>query len=59
MGSYFTRGAQVKGEQEAEYREVVEAARAKAAEALEKTRIPKGMSKYVRDYIDSITPERQ
>ena len=37
----------------------MEAARQRATEALDKTRIPKGMSRYVRDYIDSITPERQ
>ena len=59
VGSYFTRGTQVKGESKAEYEEVMEAEAAKASEALEKTRIPRGMKDYVKGYIDSITPERQ
>jgi hypothetical protein len=59
VGAYFTRGAQIKGESKAEYQEVMQAAKAKAEEALEKTRIPKGMAEYVKGYIDSITPERQ
>jgi hypothetical protein len=59
VGSYFTRGAQVRGESEAEWEEVARAAEAQAAEALDKTRIPRRMADYVRDYIDSITPERQ
>ncbi|MBX3470387.1 MAG: hypothetical protein KF878_26265 [Planctomycetes bacterium] len=59
VGSYFTRGAQVRGESEAEWAEVARAAEAQAAEALEKTRIPRRMADYVRGYIDSITPERQ
>lgn len=58
VGSYFTRGNQVKGESQAEYEEVMEAAKVRASEALEKTRIPRKMADYVRDYIDSITPER-
>jgi len=59
VGSYFTRGAQVKGESEAEYTEVMRANATKSAEALDKTRIPSGMREYVKQYIDSITPERQ
>lgn len=59
VGSYLTRGTQVKGESQAEYQEVVEAAAAKASEALDKTRIPRRLADQVRDYIDSITPERQ
>lgn len=59
VGSYMTRGAQVKGESQAEYQEAVEQAKQHAAEALDKTRIPRRMADYVRDYIDSITPERQ
>ena len=37
----------------------VEAAQAKASEALDKTRIPREMAEYVKGYIDSLTPERQ
>ena len=59
VGSYFTRGAQVKGEAEVELREVMEAAQERAAEALDKTRIPRRMADYVRDYMDSLTPERR
>ena len=59
MGSYFTKGAQIKGKSQAEYEEVMRANKAKAAKALEKTRIPKRMAEYVKGYIDSITPERQ
>jgi hypothetical protein len=59
VGSYLTRGTQVKGESQAEYQEVVGAAAAKASEALDKTRIPRRLADQVRDYIDSITPERQ
>ena len=50
---------QIKGESSAEYREVIQSAKAKTAEALEKTRIPKDMADYVREYIDSLTPDRQ
>jgi len=59
VGSYFTEGGQVRGESQAEYEEVAGAAADRAAEALEKTRVPREMADYVRDYIDSITPERQ
>ena len=59
VGAYFTRGAQVKGESKAEYQEVIRAAKAQAAEVIEHERIPKGYEKLVKDYIDSITPERQ
>ena len=59
VGSYFTKGAQIKGKSQAEYEEVMRANKAKAAKALEKTRIPKRMAEYVKGYIDSITPERQ
>jgi hypothetical protein len=59
VGSYFSHGDQVRGESEAEYREVVESAQQSAAEAMEKTRIPGRLREYVRDYIDSLTPERR
>jgi len=59
VGSYFTRGAQVKGKSDAEFEEVTRAARAKAAKALQKTRIPKRMAEYVKGYMESLTPERQ
>jgi len=39
--------------------EVQEAAKAQAAQAMEKTKIPRKMSEYVQDYIDSLNPERQ
>ncbi|MBL4845191.1 MAG: hypothetical protein JKY65_06680 [Planctomycetes bacterium] len=59
VGSYFTKGAQIKGKSKAEFEKVMRANKVKAAKALEKTRIPKRMAEYVRDYIDSVTPERQ
>ena len=59
VGSYFSKGAQIKGKSTAEFEEVMKANKAKAAKALEKTRIPKRMAEYVKDYIDSVTPERQ
>ncbi|MEZ6184271.1 MAG: hypothetical protein R3F62_04570 [Planctomycetota bacterium] len=59
VGSYFRRGDQVEGEAQAEFVEVQEAAKAQAAQALEKTKIPRKMADYVQDYIDSLNPDRQ
>jgi hypothetical protein len=59
VGSFFTRGAQVKGRSKAEYNEVTRAAKQRAAKALQKTRIPKRMAEYVKGYMESLTPERQ
>jgi len=59
VGSYFTKGAQIKGKSKAEFEKVMRANKVKASKALEKTRIPKRMQEYVKGYIDSVTPERQ
>jgi hypothetical protein len=60
VGSFFTKdGAPVKGKSSAEWAEVTNAAKEKETEALDKTRIPKGLKNYVRDYFDSLTPERK
>ncbi|MCA8924170.1 MAG: hypothetical protein KDD82_20340 [Planctomycetes bacterium] len=59
VGSYFRQGDQVKGDAQAEFVEVQEAAKAQAAQAMEKTKIPRKMADYVEDYINSLNPERQ
>jgi hypothetical protein len=60
VGSFFTKdGAPLKGKSSAEWTEVTSAAKEKETEALDKTRIPKGLKNYVRDYFDSLTPERK
>ncbi|MGE4144428.1 MAG: hypothetical protein AB7N76_27600 [Planctomycetota bacterium] len=59
VGSYFTRGDQVKGASKAEFEEVSRAAKDRAAKALQTTRIPKRMAEYVKGYMESLTPERQ
>lgn len=57
VGSYFTKdGAPIKGKATAEWAETTNAAKVKETEALDKTRIPKDLKHYVRDYFDSLTP---
>lgn len=54
IGSFFTKGQQVKGKATVELREAASAAKEKETEALDKTRIPKAMKGYVRDYFDQV-----
>ncbi|MFH0963188.1 MAG: hypothetical protein V2A58_04155 [Planctomycetota bacterium] len=50
VGSFFVDGEQLRGEAKAEYSQTVEAARAEAAEALDRERIPRVYEDYVREY---------
>ena len=62
MGSFFTKDGTPppKGSAKSEeWGEVTKAAQEKETEALDKTRIPKDLKHYVRDYFDSLTPERK
>jgi hypothetical protein len=54
IGAFFTKGQQVKGKSKVELVEATAAAKEKETEALDKTRIPRAMKGYVRDYFDQV-----
>ena len=59
LGLFFTRGAGKKGKSKVKAVEVVREFRQAAEDALTKERIPAGYKNYIRQYFNTIEPEKK
>ena len=59
LGIYFTRGAGKVGKSKVKQTQVVREFKAAAEEALTRERIPQGYKNYIRQYFNTIEPEKK